>query len=593
MSRSDARPPAGPPDEDGPESPDRSRKRSVFGRAGAALVGFLLSNFRLRSDARREGQDAFSASPFSRLALTQMLSLGGDALVTVALAGSLFFNISVTAARGRVALSLVLTIAPFAIVAPFLGPIIDRLKGGRRAMIVASAIGRIVACLFMARYIHGLLLFPAAFLSLVSSKAYTVAKAAIVPAVVEHNDDLVEANSKLAVGGAIAGFLAFVPGVPILKLFGAAALLRVDSVVYLALRHQRPAPDPDADDPDRPPGPGARHHRDVPVQGPHRPAAGSAHRRHRRHGHPALHGRLPGLSGRLRLPADPRAGVVVRGHPGCQRRRQPDRGDDRAPSAGPGARGVHRGRLAHRGRGGRCAAGTRRRLPATPGGLPPGRRDRHRRRRRKAGLRFARTAGGAGGRSGQGVRAAGGHVPARLGARSPGPGPGRSVPRRGQPGRGGGDARPPWSSSSPGSGWPGTTISPLGGRGSVTRPVATTPAIGGAVGAPVADAVPPGPPPVPYWPEPAAPMVSGGGVLGGPVVGSEDSTGHAVGSAGPVFPAPPDSEWQRPPDGSGQPTIANGPATNPNLARPPRLRPPPLSGPAVPFDAGALPDPPE
>jgi hypothetical protein len=233
MSRSDARPFTGPPDEDGPTSPARGRSRTAIGRVGSAIARFVLSNFRLRSDERRQGQDAFTASPFSRLALTQMLSLGADAMVTVALAGSLFFNISVTAAKGRVALSLILTVAPFAVVAPLLGPVIDRAKGGRRAMIVISAVGRIVACLFMARYIHGLLLFPAAFLSLVSSKTYTVAKAAIVPAVVEHNDDLVEANSKLAVGGAIAGFLASIPGVPILKLFGAAALLRVDAVVYL------------------------------------------------------------------------------------------------------------------------------------------------------------------------------------------------------------------------------------------------------------------------------------------------------------------------------------------------------------------------
>ncbi|HEX9547909.1 MAG TPA: MFS transporter, partial [Acidimicrobiales bacterium] len=171
----------------------------------------------------------------------------GDALVTLALAGSLFFNISLHAARGRVALSLVLTMAPFAIVAPFLGPIIDRTQGGRRVMVLVSAIGRAFACLFMARYIHGLLLFPAAFVTLVCSKGYIVAKAALVPTAVRRPEDLVEANSKLAISGALIGFVAAGPGVAILKLFGAATLLRVDIALFVAcalssLRLYQPLP---------------------------------------------------------------------------------------------------------------------------------------------------------------------------------------------------------------------------------------------------------------------------------------------------------------------------------------------------------------
>jgi hypothetical protein len=225
-----------------------------------ARAGEVIANgVHLRSDRDRHGQQVFEASPFSRLALTHALSLGGDALVTLALAGSLFFNISLHAARGRVALSLLFTIAPFAIVAPFLGPIIDRTSGGRRLMIFASAVGRCIACLLMARYIHSLLLFPAAFLTLVSSKAYLVAKAALVPATVTRPEDLVEANSKLAVSGSIVGFLAAIPGIAILKLFSASVLLRLDVAVFAlcalsALRlqtrtvgasDQRPAPEPD------------------------------------------------------------------------------------------------------------------------------------------------------------------------------------------------------------------------------------------------------------------------------------------------------------------------------------------------------------
>ncbi|MEA3075798.1 MAG: hypothetical protein QOF60_706 [Actinomycetota bacterium] len=170
---------------------------------------------------------------FGRLTATHGLAMAGDTLITVALAGSLFFSISPSAARGRVALSLLLTMAPFAVVAPFLGPAIDRSRKGRRAMVVLSCLGRAAACLFMARVVHGLLLFPAAFAVLVLSKAYSVAKSALVPSAVRGQADLVEANSKLAITGVVAGFLAAGPGVLTLKLLGAAWVLRLAALVFV------------------------------------------------------------------------------------------------------------------------------------------------------------------------------------------------------------------------------------------------------------------------------------------------------------------------------------------------------------------------
>ncbi|MGH9286125.1 MAG: MFS transporter, partial [Acidimicrobiales bacterium] len=173
-------------------------------------------------------------SPFSRLAVAHLLSMAGDAMVTIALAGSLFFDISPTAARGKVAISLALTMAPFAVVAPLLGPAIDRSRWGRRAMVVVSAAGRAVACLLMARVIDGLLLFPVAFASLVLSKGYSVARGALVPSVVDEDHELVAANSRLAVGGAVAGLVAALPGVALLRLAGGDWVLRVAAVVFVA-----------------------------------------------------------------------------------------------------------------------------------------------------------------------------------------------------------------------------------------------------------------------------------------------------------------------------------------------------------------------
>ena len=193
----------------------------------------------------------FAASPFSRLALTHALSSAGDAFVTVALAGSLFFNISANAARGRVALSLLLTMTPFAVVAPFLGPAIDRIKGGRRLMVLASCAGRVAICLAMAQVIHDVLLFPAAFGALVFSRTYAVAKSSLVPTVVADEHLLVEANAKLALIGVIAGFVGAGPAVLVLKLANAGWALRVGALVFVVaavsaarLRQVRPGPPP-------------------------------------------------------------------------------------------------------------------------------------------------------------------------------------------------------------------------------------------------------------------------------------------------------------------------------------------------------------
>jgi len=174
------------------------------------------------------------ASPFSRLVVAHSLAVGGDTLVTTALAGSLFFNISPTAARGRVALSLVLTIAPFALVAPFLGPAIDRLRGGRRLMVFIASAGRAVAAWLMAGVLDGLLLFPVTFTLLVLSKTHSVAKSSLVPTVVRSDEALVRANSKLALVSALTGLAAAAPAVAVLKLAGPEWVVRLAAVVFVA-----------------------------------------------------------------------------------------------------------------------------------------------------------------------------------------------------------------------------------------------------------------------------------------------------------------------------------------------------------------------
>jgi hypothetical protein len=173
---------------------------------------------------------AAPVSKFRRLSITHAAMMGADAAMVVALADSLFFSIEPDAARTRVLLFLVVSFAPFLVVAPIVGPIVDRAAGGRRAIIQLVAIARVVLCLLMARFVDNLALFPLVFASLVLQKAYLVSKSALVPSVVRTDAELVEANSKLGVIAGLTGFVAVIPAALMQAAVGAPV-----TMVYAAL----------------------------------------------------------------------------------------------------------------------------------------------------------------------------------------------------------------------------------------------------------------------------------------------------------------------------------------------------------------------
>ena len=195
--------------------------------------------------------------PFTWLARTHLLSAAGDALIAIALAGSLFFNLDPAAARPRVALYLLVTMAPFAVVGPLIGPLVDRARGGRRGMIIGAGIARAILALLMVRHLDSLLLFPEAFGALVAGKTYHVAKSAVVPGLVREERDLVEANSKLMLLSGLGGALAAGPGV-LLSLASSRWVLVLAAVVFVLMtfparrlprfavrpRHVPPSPPP-------------------------------------------------------------------------------------------------------------------------------------------------------------------------------------------------------------------------------------------------------------------------------------------------------------------------------------------------------------
>lgn len=186
------------------------------------------------STPRRPGDAPLAVSGFTRLARVHALSTAVDALVATSLAGSLFFSIPTGEARGRVALYLLLTIAPFAVIGPVMGPALDRMRGGRRLLVIGTGVARVVVCLVMSRHVDSLLLFPLAFAILVLGKAYAIARSALVPTVVAEDAELVEANAKLSLLSGVCGFVAAVPGALVLKLAGAEWVLVLAAFVAVA-----------------------------------------------------------------------------------------------------------------------------------------------------------------------------------------------------------------------------------------------------------------------------------------------------------------------------------------------------------------------
>lgn len=177
------------------------------------------------------------------------MSVAGETLLAVSLAGTLFFDVDPSEGRSKVLLGLMLTMAPFAVIAPLIAPTIDRVRGGNRSVIIASMLIRagVASVMVVAIASDSLALFPEAFVMLVLAKTYAIAKAASVPHAVHGDAALVEANSKLQLLSGITGFVAGSIGA-ILLLVGAPASMALATLAFagatvLALRI-----DPSGDD---------------------------------------------------------------------------------------------------------------------------------------------------------------------------------------------------------------------------------------------------------------------------------------------------------------------------------------------------------
>jgi MFS family permease len=205
------------------------RGARVAGRGAGTAGHFAVSQ--ARRAARAEGA---GDSGLSRLIELHAFNAAGDAAVAISLAGTLFFQVPTGEARGQVALFLGLTMLPFAIVAPLIGPFLDRFSHGRRWAIGATMATRGFLCWVLATAVitESGWLFPAALGCLVASKAYGVTRAAAVPRLLPPDLTLVKANARVSLAGIVgAGISA--PLAILASTFGPEWSLRYGFVVFV------------------------------------------------------------------------------------------------------------------------------------------------------------------------------------------------------------------------------------------------------------------------------------------------------------------------------------------------------------------------
>ncbi|MEV4598665.1 MFS transporter [Amycolatopsis sp. NPDC049253] len=170
----------------------------------AALRSRQLSGQAIGMFQRATKADGADKSGLTSLMYAVMLNYASDAAMAIALANTLFFAATSGESKGKVALYLLITIAPFALVAPVIGPALDKIQRGRRLAMCVASIGQGLMAVVMALHFDDWLLYPAALGMMVLSKSFTVLKAAITPRVVPPEITLSKTNARLTIFGLIA-----------------------------------------------------------------------------------------------------------------------------------------------------------------------------------------------------------------------------------------------------------------------------------------------------------------------------------------------------------------------------------------------------
>ncbi|MGW2558346.1 MFS transporter [Streptomyces sp. NPDC001514] len=217
-------------------------------RAGRAVGRALHLPFTGTARGIRRATHAHGAgeSGLGKLIELHAVNGAGDVMITVALASTVFFSVPTDEARGRVALYLAITMAPFTLLAPVIGPLLDHIPHGRRAAMAGAMMTRAVLALTMSGAVAtgGIELYPAALGVLVASKAYGVVRSAVVPRLLPPRFALVKANSRVTLAGLVATGIAAPIGAglqqigPEWPLYGACAIFVAGTFLAFSLPHK-------------------------------------------------------------------------------------------------------------------------------------------------------------------------------------------------------------------------------------------------------------------------------------------------------------------------------------------------------------------
>ena len=172
------------------------------------FLGRVVAGARQRARVRVHHMFTSRGPGFRKLAEAHAGAVAGDTLVAMALAGTLFFDVPSTEARDNVAVYLLITLAPFGVIGPFLGAVYERFPGAYRGSLVLSGALRGIAALVMAFTGDGFLLFPLAFAMLVMSRLFGISRSSLLPVVLSGPRDLISANAQVARIGVFASAVA-------------------------------------------------------------------------------------------------------------------------------------------------------------------------------------------------------------------------------------------------------------------------------------------------------------------------------------------------------------------------------------------------
>ncbi|HEY6796703.1 MAG TPA: MFS transporter [Kineosporiaceae bacterium] len=176
-------------------------------------------------------------SGLGRVIELHLVATFADTLIVTGLATTIFFAVPTGQARGRVATSLLVTMVPFILLAPVIGPLLDRVRRGRRYALATTLVVRAFLAWIMAGAVggraHPFSLYPAAFGFLVCQKAYIVTRAAALPRVLPSGTGLVAANSRISLAGVAALGAGGVVGGGTTAWLGASWALRLAFAVFV------------------------------------------------------------------------------------------------------------------------------------------------------------------------------------------------------------------------------------------------------------------------------------------------------------------------------------------------------------------------